>query len=415
LLAAEDVQSELWTLLLPPAANGKPNVDEIVRKITLLGPDAVPAIISMLLGEAEEPDVAHAVPPLVIEQRSTILSKALAKQPEPLVVAAITKHISADTSVDRKLQIVRLLADVGSLGALDHALTCVVGLEPIQWERAFVRVQIVEALTRFATRDSANLRRIGAAMARTQKRLASILMEALAATRSPAAMPLLMHMLGKDSELDLTVLQQLMEIGGNVMVMPSTAELKRLYAFLDSTDGRLQRAAATLLTRIGDDECCLRLAQLLESEDELTAATAHTSLKSITGQTFEADREPWSTWLEVENAWLLEEFAKAEESIASGLPENVLAGAAACLEHRLYRHRTARALETAFAHDDPVVQKIACDIAAKLASPFAVPSLLQLLESEDETVRTGAWSSLRAITKQDLPLDVKRWQNALGL
>jgi HEAT repeat protein len=206
-----------------------------------------------------------------------------------------------------------------------------------------------------------------------------------------------------------------MELGGTVVVAPSTAELKRLYTFLDSSDGRLQRAAAILLARMGDDECCQRLAQLLDNEDELTAATAHTSLKSITGQSFDAVRDQWLHWLEQENAWLVDGFAKAEESIATGLPENVLAGAAAMVEHRLYRHRAARALEPAFTHDDPTVQKIACDMAAKLGSPFAVPSLIALLENEDESVRTQAWSALKSITGQDLPLDVKRWQDALGL
>jgi HEAT repeat protein len=63
--------------------------------------------------------------------------------------------------------------------------------------------------------------------------------------------------------------------------------------------------------------------------------------------------------------------------------------------------------------DDPMTLRRACVTLRQLGSTVALEVLVELLGDEDQDVAREAWTTLRALTGQDLPLQAESWQEAL--
>lgn len=406
-------EGALWALLQPDAAAGIPDAVAITAKIVRSGPAAVAPIVSILLGDSAEPEVAYEVHPRAIEQRRQILVESLRQLPAADVIDGLRSRITARTGVDVRVLVIQLLSEVGGARAFEGAMGIAVALDPIQWQRAFVQVPIEESFVRFATRTPRLVRRFEQALSDADARFAPVLVRSLCATRVPTALHALPGSLGRDPALDLCILQELGKLGARFDPLADPDATARVRSLLDSPDPEVERAAAVALARMGDSASCNALIAKLKSEDPLTAASARWSLETLSGKKLGTDHETWWAWWVAETNWLDDELPHLTEQLLDPDASKVAAAIEKVVQHRVHRHDVALALRPVLQSENVAAQRIACDVLGRLGSPHAVPWLLEKLESPDENVRQAALGALHVITKIDLPLDVAGWRSAL--
>src|SRR6185295_8841755 len=114
---------------------------------------------------------------------------------------------------------------------------------------------------------------------------------------------------------------------------------------LGSSDARLVRGGAAALARLGDEESCGRLVELLSSEDPLTVSTVHWGLKLYSGLELPADPEAWARWYARERAWFDTALPALRDAIATQDPDRLIEPLNEAVTHPLFKHRIAAAIE----------------------------------------------------------------------
>lgn len=409
-VAANDATACVWSILLPKASASDVRPSAIAAQIARLGKQAIEPALAILFGESEEPDVPYEVDSTARENRQRILFESLRLLPPNDLVVAITNRIDAKTNVEQKVLAIRILALAGTGDALEHVFAIAAGLDPIQWQGGYVGCQIEATIVEIVAQDTHSVRRLAAALLRADTSLAPMFVRALATTRVSSAALVMARCLGRNSELDLCILEELAKIGARDGLPFESGEMGQLRGLLDSHDMSIKRAAAVALAELGDDDSCSAIIAMLESKDQQTVALAARALKSLTGQAFGNDVKAWTDWREREANWYETEFPRLTSTFASNESESVFDSARELLAHRMYRHRAALALRGLLASSDPETTRKVCAVFGMLGSSRALPWLLEELDNPDDAVRNEAWSSLRLLTRLDLPLDVGAWR-----
>lgn len=407
-------EAGIWSLLLPPAAKGAPDTKAIAERIAREGPAALEPIIAILMGESTEPEVSFDVHPRAIEERHRILLDSLRRLPPNQAIDGLRSRITERTSVDMRVQVIQILAEIGGVRAFEGVMGIATALDPIQWRRTFVQVPIEDSLVKLVAKSPRLARLLEQVLDGADPGFAPIVVRALCAARVPTALRALPRCLGRDAELDLCVLESLAKIGARFDPAADPEGTKRLRAQLDHQDATVRRAAAVVLARIGDADSCTALVTWLGSADTLTLGAARWSLETISGANLGTERAAWTEWWEREKAWREDELPRLAEAITGGEATQVTSAIDAILSHRVHRHEASAALRPALASPDPAAQGLACSALARLGSPRAIPWLIEKLESTNEEVRYQAWSGLRTLTKLDVPAEAPAWRIALS-
>jgi HEAT repeat protein len=220
--------------------------------------------------------------------------------------------------------------------------------------------------------------------------------------------------MGRDAALDLVALQELAKIGARYDPTFDPETTKRVRLLLDSPDGDVERAAMSVLARIGDTESFAAIVAKLSSLDPLTVGTARWSLETLSGTKLGNNAEAWTAWNTDQQNWLYEALPKLSEELLDPDPTRIKPAIEELLQHKFHRHEVAFALHTLLSVEDPATQRLACEVLAHAASPRAIPWLLEKLDSPHPEVSHAAWTALRALTTTDLPLDALAWRVALA-
>lgn len=402
-------ETAVWNLLSPPAKGPKPVVDEIAQKIARLGREAIAPVVGILLGTVVEPESDVAVQPEAVDRREAILIGALQRLPSSAVLEEFRRHVTAETGVDERLLAVHVLGEIGGASALDVILSTASALEPIQWMRTYVQEVIEDSVAHTLQRDASLTKRVGSALAAGDTRFTPILVRALGKAGSPSSLPMLVRALGRDVELDLAIAQELVSIVSSSFGTLSSEDMESVRELLGSSDARLVRGGAAALARLGDEESCGRIVELLSSEDALTVSTAHWGLKLYSGLDLPPDAEAWTRWYERERAWFETALPVLREAIAAQDADRLIAPLNETLTHPLYKHRIAAAIEPLLDSDNATLGRLCCSTLGQLGARSCVPRLIECLSSDDDALRGLAWNALRAITGLRLPADAKSW------
>jgi HEAT repeat protein len=407
-------EAAMWALLLPSKDAGTPDPSAIAVQLTRDGRTSVRPLVAILMGESAEPEPGHDVHPRAIELRQQILAEALRRLPPNDVIDTLRSRITDKTDVAVRMLVIRALADIGGWRAFDGVMGIAMSLDPIQFQRKYVQVSIEESLVKLAAKNPRLVRRLEQMLVDSPTDFAPLLARTLTAARIPTALRALPTCMGRDAALDLCALQELAKIGARFDPDLDPEATKRMRLLLDSPDGDVQRAAATVLARIGDAQSFPAIVAKLSSADPLTVGAARWSLETMSGVKLGNNTDAWTAWYAEQQEWLEETLPMLSEDLVSPDPTHVKSAATQLLQRKFHRHEVAAALQPMLALEDPAAQRLACEALAHMGSPRAVPWLLEKLDSPHTEIRHAAWTGLRELTKTDLPLDVLAWRVALA-
>lgn len=395
---AQDPQSALWSLLAPRASQAPLDEAALEKKIAALGTDVIRPLIAIYLGELQEPDHNYPVDPRAINGRPRIVLAALGRISRSEVLQGIDAAIQEASDVDRRIALARILGSLGGKSALKSILSIAADLDPIQWERTFVQVPLQQSLARVVCGQEKLAMEVAHRVRDSKPGLASILVRALVeADAWPAASELALAF-GRDARLDLCLAEALAALGDKVAGSLPDSVLDALRSQLESRDPRLLSAAALALGRMGDAVCAPRLAQLMDEPDPVLHAGVRKALAALCGLDLDPNRAAWVVWIERERVWSVDRLPELERECLAGDPAVVPGAMAELVQHRLYRHRAARAVLPMLNSPNAAVVRLACGVLPGFGSRCVVPTLRVLARSADAEVRTAAASALLALT-----------------
>lgn len=409
----------LIQLLSPPADGPEPDARQIVSELVALGPAALPLEIAILCGEFGMPETApghgdqpvHAV---ALEKRHAWLREALRTLPSNEVLEALGNYAEPSTPLDVRLVLARLAGSTPSEDAL-RALLGIAGEIPSEHlSRPYVSGQIEDALGGCIEHAPGAAEVLTSERERIEPALWPIVARAAAQSRSPRMPSLLVALLGRDAELDRTVLESLArfaERGAALFVEDELVELRRAQEYGEPP---IQRAAALVLGRLRDRSSALTWIGLLTHEDALLADTARSALQELAGTVVGEEPEAWDAWIAQEDAWWDSAWERLDEQLFSGDAGRAFAAVKEYLEHPAFSREAGAALADAVLDENPAIASAVVEALPRLGAAHAVPGLVRALERDDAIVDTAA-RSLATLTALDVPPEAQAWRDALGL
>ncbi len=404
-----DAASPVWRLLLPPAKSEEPTVSAVSASIVRLGAGSIPEVVAILVGESVEPSELADVHPRAIELRREILIASLRGFPANQVVDHLRAKCASSDALDARIVAIQVLGEIGGARALEAVLSIASSIEPIHWMRTYVQMPIEESLAQILSRDPRLTKSMADRAAKLDPHLCPIAVRATVRAGSPVAVSWLVPLFGRGAELDLAIVEAIVHFAEQSYVEMSASEVAKVRSLLDNRDARVQRAAVTALGTLGDMDSISRFVAFLGSQDPLVARAAHWSLKRLTGQSFEADRGAWGEYLTAEQTWHDENWAGITDALNSEDLGVVADAVASLTQHPVYKNRAALELRPLLSTDDLTRVRLAAGALGSIGARAAVPWLVDCLRHSDETVRSNAWQSLRALTGKKLPPDPESW------
>jgi hypothetical protein len=394
----EAASLNLWPILCPPRTAVQPTAAELTAAIVQHGAAAAAPVLGILLGEIEEPELGYEIDPQFIEQRPQLLTKALQQLPRAAVIEAIDRASAGMVEVDPRLELCRILGQLGGREALDRIQRISASFEPIQWERTFVQNPIQDALANTLRAQPEWGRGLAWRVRSVPPSLGAIWVRAIARARASEASGALAQALGRDPKLDGTIAEALVDLAGRPTQPLPEAALASLRRGLDSTHEDVVRSCAAALARLGDSEAVERLIPLLDSSSAPLRQAAQSALVTLSGERREPKSEAWNAWWTAEREWYLQRFPLLLESFAG--TDAALMGAAVTelLQHPVFRHQVAEHLLGYLDLEERSVVLLICAALPRLNSGLVLAPLGQLADqAADPLVREAATKALHAL------------------
>jgi HEAT repeat protein len=211
--------------------------------------------------------------------------------------------------------------------------------------------------------------------------VAAALIQAAGASLSPAALPVLVEVLGREPALDAVLLVQ---IGILAEVAPKPIDevlLFQVERYLGSPENQCAREAALACGHAEDFDALAPLIELLEHEDRGVREAALWALERISGQRFRSEAARWGSWLRSEECWFEDDLPRIAAKL-SGEIATAVDGLGEIALHRYRRHQLAVEVAPALQNKSAIVRRLACIVLERLGSPVAIPELTERLEDE---------------------------------
>lgn len=377
-------------------------------QLASLGQDALPALFEVLAERSFAVEgTSYELSP---SQREAVV-RAVGRIPSRFLKAYIEELSDPAASVDLKQAAVEILGTHGGAGDLRSLIDVTETEAGDVRERGLAR-ELERSLARVLERDGRGYSLLGTAIYEAHPAAREPIVRAMGVARTAVAVDPLGGMLGAYPDVDLAILGQLARISARQRLIPSRDTLERVRPYLSSEDVHVRCTAALVLGRFEDFESVPRLIELVDHKHQGLRSQALWSLRKISGLGLRPEAERWQMWYQRELEWwetssdeLFEELRSVNAAVAVQAVNEVT-------RRRLFRNEIADELTRALDHKDPRVALQACDALRQLASPSAVPALINCLVGTEETVQQAAWSTLKEITGCDLPLDPQQWRAA---
>lgn len=406
-------------VLSPPLDGPTPDPGTLKARLLALGDAALPLEIAILCGEFDMPEFVpgsadRPVHPIAIASRDDVLLGVLQSAPAASVLQCLRRYPDANTPVDVRLVLARLLGELDADGALEALLDLANGIEAIQFKRAYVVNRLEAALGRRIERTTHVGARLQSAFSKTDPALWPALARAAGRSRSPEVASFLVFVLGRTPELDAVAMQTLSGLVERIGARIPDEQLSEIRRMLEHSDPRVRRTASMVLGRLRDRAAASQLIDALASDDPLVVAAARGALHELAGTDLGADARAWEGWLASEEHW----WEIAEETLSAQLVSadagQVFDAMRAFLDHPAFaREAGVRIAELVLAPEAPIASA-AIDALRRIGAPFALAGLVAALDRTDEE-REHAAVALRELTGLRHPSEPGPWREALAL
>lgn len=406
-----DSTSDVVGILVEHRLSGE--TDTARRALAELGPDAVPAICSVLSGRTTGAEHGFEGP-LVDPPTRTVLVEAMRTWPTEAVVERLVATLDGDVTLSDRLRIVDLIGELGGRGSLAAIFDQLEALDPGERQHRIVTSSFSAAFERIARRDSHVVETIAARLHELDPALLPGLATTLGELSVGSGLDILERMLRRSSQIDVAVLQA---VGHWKPWKPEYVEgdcagLAR--SLLHSSDHTVRRQAVITLGELGDVESVPDMIERLSDPDRSVQQAAQRALQEISGLRWTADASRWQRWFAEENAWF---EATAPDLERLGNQRDPAAFAAILQQARLhpvFGDRLARTIIPLLEHPASIIATSAAQALGRLGHPSAVYPLVRALEDDRPDVKAAVQNALRNLTRMgqgDLSAD--EWRERL--
>lgn len=229
----------------------------------------------------------------------------------------------------------------------------------------------------------------------------------------PAALDLFAGVLLWRPSLNDLALAQIRKVGPSFDSALNEEVLLQLRPHVLTAEPEKARSVCLALAALDDLEAVPQLIELLSGDSQMLRETALWCLRDLTGLAFASDARRWRHWLESERAWLRERMPSELRRLSPDDPGSVRAALAELRRHPLARSEVASALGRLLRNGSPDVRLLACDAALEVGDRGVVDHLVELFEDASPLVVDAAWRAAKALTRIDLPPDVRTWTSEL--
>ena len=403
-------------VLDPARRQGRTN-EELGRALAALGADVAPVLVAMLVGDAETTDweaagltLAQAGPSASGDR--ALLLEALRLLPEVRVARALSAACAADAPLDRRLVGLSALAEVGRASGVETWLGLAQGIEPIHFERAYIRAQLDGALAHCLEAAGEGFDFLERRLPTLSEPLFGAIVRATAQSGRARGVEFLFRLRGRGAALDLELVVALSTLAAHTLGDVGPERSAWLCEQLGAEDARMRQCAALALGRVADPTSAAALIRALGDAEPAVVNSARTALESLAGLRGPNGVQGWEQWLAEEQRWADGEFPRLRAELQTGGTDHALEAAAALTRHPLYRHESARLIAAELARRDAHFARSATAALALLGSAGAVPALVELLAVDDPELKRVAHEALRLLSGRTLPADADAWRSA---
>ena len=385
--------------------------DALARRLAALGAPATPALVALvegtgldlLLAEGEDP-VLLLCPP---ERVGEVALRALARLPDEVVHAALRRMVQAQPGPEARAAALRVLAARDSAHSLAFVFELLSASE-LELGSPTLRVHARAAVRAPLGRDPVAYLRLEEQLAQAPLHAVHVAAEALAECANEDAIDALEGLLGRDSALDLVLIEALVQAGTARPWRVGSEVAGALETLLGQGTAQRRALVANALGRLQRPDSMPRLVALLEAESPELRSAALDAIASCARRARFADVPECQAWLAREQAW----WKTSGEARVAALAEGSVSPSEALRElyaHPLARAATAEALLEGLAHEEGARRALAASALGRLGVREHVPDLVPLLDDPEEAVRKAAAQALRTLTGAELPPERPLW------
>lgn len=391
--------------VLTALRSAEPPADDVVLELLATEPGSALALLNALdertLGRGEDCDDEPCVHLSraergQVEQRLDRLPPLAASRRASLGVAEVSAEsaIALEILAGRGTANMELVLELGE----PHADATAEVFAPVAaaFESATL-VALAEDTRSFSTVDKG--------FTRSHPVLRPILLSALGRTERPESLELLPLLLGRDPELDVQVLTQLITVAREVRKPLDHGRLVRVRSYLTRHDPLLRSQAAQALGRLRDYESVRDLIELLSDEQTGVRTSAHWALRTTTAMTLDPSPLPWLSWYQSQTRWWAEAAPELLQRLDHAGPAELVSLLRELGSKRLFRHPLTERMLPLLRHANPQVILMTCSAIQNLRSANAEAELARLFDHESGDVRRQSRRAWEQITGRTAPVD----------
>lgn len=403
----ESIRTRAIAVLRESRAKDGPSHAAVVEQLARSGPDVIDPLLD-LLRDRRIPALAadQRVQTLSVPQREMILD-ALSRWSARAILANVDARVAVDASEQNRVAALYVYSSHGSSRHFARLLE-LAGATPAQAHpeeelSAEEADALRSATARILGRDASGFTALAKPLQQASAAELRPLLFALGDTGDSCAVPLLAPALTRHPELAAIVLSQARRVGScfDAEANRRLAQAARPYLAAERED--LASAAARTLGELGDGASAQELIAALGSVSPQLAESAHWALRRMSRLDFGPRTEAWNAWLASEREWWESDSARRIDELVRGSRATRLAAVASVGARTWRRHEAAEAVLSVLSDNDPLLRESAAHALGQLASPVAIPRLVEALTDPEPSVSAAARGALVAIVGTHLP------------
>lgn len=373
-----------------------------------IGPEAAAEVFGLWAGLPEFG--------LLTAAERRLLLGALRAWPADRAVEVLVDALPDEPTLDQRLVVLRLLAEVGGHTTVAAVESVCVGI-PAEQEVLSQLSEVVEAaLVSALRRDPRTFDDLRSRIERDvlPTRLGQQMARALGSVGLGRGLGVLERMLGQSLQLDLAVIDAIGKLSPFDEPRAVFEAARTLRPFLPSIQPEVRRQAALALGDLQDGESVPELLGLLEDSDRRVRRGASLALARISGLDGSEDPVVWKRWYEEELDWLESELDPLVGELAADEPARVVTALRILSMHPMHRAVVSPEIRPLLGHEETLIAVAACSALAKLGDAASFQALLDVLEDERDVVREAGLHALATLTGAKPGTDPEAWRAWLG-
>ncbi len=362
------------------AADGELGVESAAAKLLKLGPPSVSALIRSL--RAVPGDGAARVAALV-------LTRSLPRE----AGEAVRRGTGPENAAADRVAALRVLSHLGGPMDLD-LLVRLLGTGDDDTDAAIASA-FRDILRRHSDADAALVLRRHLAQGTPEQK--DRIIGFVADAESPRGLRVLVDLLGKDPELQPTLIRAISRMQEARKSAETRALLRRTLAETNQPSIRVECAAA--VGRLVDPESVEILVGMLSDPDAVVRDAAHGALCRISGLRLPIQAGPWMDWITGERSWWARCGPLTVSHLSSRSNAEVFESIRELSRRVLFREAAEPGLLQLVSHAQANIRAAACRGLGRLGCIAALPVLEQAQKDPDSEVRSAATAALEELRR----------------